>query len=121
MALSELSGSGRTGEVHLTGDPMKILLASQCFSGQLLYEFHLNILNFQEPLPLARQKIINFLMEPVNFEFRMDAYLVITFGMETVSHLLPVLAHNNDGSLNCGKGRKDKIEQDIGIRVEWPR
>jgi hypothetical protein len=25
-----------------------------------------------------------FLMEPVNFEFRKDVHLVITFGMETV-------------------------------------
>jgi hypothetical protein len=41
-------------------------------------------------------------MEPVNFEFRMDAYLIITFSMETVPHLLTVLAHDNDGSLNCG-------------------
>jgi hypothetical protein len=39
----------------------------------------------------------------VNFEVRMDAHLIITFGMETVSFVLPVLAHDNNGSLNCGK------------------
>jgi len=57
-------------------------------------------------------------MEPVNFELRMFIHLIITVGMETVSHLLPVLAHDNDGSLNCGKDRENKIKQDIGIRVE---
>ena len=63
---------------------MKILLALQCFFCQLFHQFHRDILNFQEFLPLALQKMINFLMEPVNFEFRMDVHLVITFGMETV-------------------------------------
>ena len=106
--------------MHLTGDPMKILSALHCFFRQIFHQFHLDILNFQKSLPLARQKMINFFMEPVNFEFRVDAYLVITFGMETVSYLLTVLAHDNDGSLNCGKDRKDKIEQDERIRVEWP-
>ena len=98
------------GEIYLSRE----------ISCQFLQKFHLDILNFQESLPLARQKMINFPVEPVNFEFRMDAYLVITFIMETVSHLLTVLAHDNDGSLNRSKDRKDKIEEDIGIRVEWP-
>ena len=51
-------------------------------------------------MSLVRHEIINFLMEPVNFGVRMDTYLEITFCMETVSYLLAVLAHDNDGSLN---------------------
>ncbi len=59
-------------------------------------------------------------MEPVDFVFRVDAHLVIAFGMETVPDLLPVLAHDDDGCLDCGKDRKDKVEQDEGIRVKGP-
>ena len=50
-------------------------------------------------------------MEPVNFEISMDTYLIVTFVMETVSHFLTVLAHDNDGGLNCGQDRQDKIEE----------
>jgi len=106
--------------VFLTKDLVEIHSGLRCFTGKLLHQFHLDILNFHESLTLIRHKIINFLMEPVNFEFRMDAYLVITFSMETVSHLLTVLAHYNDRGLNCGKDRQEKIEQDKGIRVELP-
>ncbi len=90
------------------------------FTGQLSHQFRLDILDFHEPLPLARHKIINFLVEAVNFQFRMDTHLVIPLGMETISHFLPVLAHDDDGCLDCGKNREDKIKEDKGIRVEWP-
>lgn len=64
------------------------------------HQLNLNILNFHESLPLTNHKIINFLVKPVNFGFRMDAHLIVTFIMETVSPSLTVLALNNDRSLN---------------------
>jgi len=81
-------GKDEQVQVHLTGSPVKILSASPFFSGQL-HQFHDNILDFPEPLPLAGQEMINFPVELVDFDFRMDAYLVIVSGMVPVSNFLP--------------------------------
>jgi hypothetical protein len=97
---------------------MKELQASAGFSGQLFHHFHLDILDFEKPLSLACQKMIDLLVEPVNLEFRVDAYLEITFCMEPVPYLLPVLAHDDDGGLDCGKDREDEIKQDERIGIE---
>ena len=69
-------------------------------------------------MSLIRQKKIHFFMEPVNFGISMDAYLEIAIGMETISLLLPVLAHDNDGSLNRSNCREGKVKQDIWIGIE---
>ena len=103
-----------------TAVPAEILLILQCFFRQFFHEFQLDVLDLQESQPLVCHEMINFLMETVNFKFRVDRYLVITIGMQAVPNLLPVLAHDNDGGLDCGKDRKDQIQQDERIRVERP-
>jgi len=62
-------------------------------------QFELNFLDFYKPLPLVRQKVVEFLVYLSNLELRLQIDLVVMGRPSSILCFLPVLAHHDDRGL----------------------
>jgi len=68
----------------------------------------LDLLNFNQTLPLAGEEMVEFLMQLTNFKFSLEIYLVVMGGAQTVFRFNPVLAHHDNRRLNrCETGKNE--------------
>ena len=92
---------------------------SSSFGHKFFHEFHLNLLNLQEPLPLVDNQVVNLLVQMADLEFGFEIYPILMFGAQAIFGLLPVLTHHNDWSLYGRKAREYQVEKDEWIGIEW--
>jgi len=78
----------------------------------------LDLLNLEEPIVLAPQEVIDFLVQVPDFEFSFEIDLVIVFRAQAVASLGPVLTHHNDRRLDGGQTGENQIEKNERIRIE---
>ena len=57
-------------------------------------QFDLNLLDFEEPVVLPSQKMIDFLVQVPNLELGLEIDLIIIFRSQSIACLGPVLAHH---------------------------
>src|SRR5215475_2922342 len=84
----------RSANVHLAA------LTASLARFRLLHDFKLDLLDFRQPLPLARQDVIHLFVQMTDFELRLQVHAIIILGPQTVLRLLPLLAHHDDRSLD---------------------
>src|SRR3984893_15994017 len=80
-----------------------------------------------ELLPLRPQQLIEVLAEdPVELLMQLDDLdlglqvdLVIQASGQTIARRLAVLGHQDDRRLQRGQHGKNKVEEDIGVGIEW--
>jgi len=78
-------------------------------------------------IPLRPQQLIEVLAEdPFQLLMQLDDLdlglqidLIIQAGGQTVARRLTVLGHQDDRSLQRGQHRKNEVEEDIGVGIEW--
>jgi hypothetical protein len=70
----------------------------------------LDLLNFEEPIVLPPQDVIDLLVQMSDFELGFQINLVVVFRAQTITRFGPVLAHHDDRRLNGGEAGKDQIQ-----------
>ena len=70
-------------------------------------QFDLNLLDFEEPVVLPSQEVIDFLVQVPNLELGFEVDLVIVLGPHAVARFTAILTHHDDGRLECGEARED--------------
>lgn len=73
-------------------------------------EFDLNLLDFEEPVVLPSQQVIDFLVQVPNLELGFEIDLVIILRPQSIARLGPVLAHHDDGRLERGQTGKNQVQ-----------
>lgn len=63
--------------------------------------------------------MIHLLVQVSNFKFGLEIHLVIVGRTQAVSVFLTVLAHHDNGGLDGCKAGQHKVEENIGVRIEW--
>ena len=68
--------------------------------GHLFDHLHLNLLNFQQPLPLVGEQFIDFGVQVADFEFSLQIGFEILLGAQAILGFLAVLAHHDHWRLD---------------------
>src|SRR5207248_8667288 len=84
-------------------------------------QFDLNLLDFEEPVVLPSQKMIDFLVQVPSLELGLEIDLMIIFRSQSIACLGPVLAHHDDGRLTRGQAGEDEVQENKGIGIKRPR
>jgi len=84
-------------------------------------QFDLYLLNFEEPVVLLSQKMIDFLVQVPNLEFGLEIDLVIILRSQSIASFRAVLAHHNDGRLQCSQTGEDEIKENKRVGIERAR
>ena len=77
---------------------------------EFFQQFDLNLLNLKEPVVLLPQEVIDFLVQVPNFELSLEIDLVIVFRAQSIASFRPILAHHNDGRLQCSQTGEDQVQ-----------
>ena len=81
-------------------------------------QFDLDLLNFEEPIVLLSQKMIDFLVQVPNLELGLEIDLVIVLRPQSIARFRAVLAHHNDGRLQRGQAGEDEIKENKRVGIE---
>src|SRR5437762_2072311 len=81
-------------------------------------QLDLNLLNFEEPVVLPPEEVIDFLVQVPNLELGFKVDLVIVLRPQSITGFRPVLAHHDDGRLQRSQAGEDEIQQNERIRIE---
>ncbi len=73
-------------------------------------QFDLDLLNFEEPVVLLSQEMIDFLVQVPNLELSLEIDLVIVLRPQSITGFRPVLAHHDDGRLQRSQAGEDEIQ-----------
>ena len=84
-------------------------------------QFDLDLLNFEEPVVLLSQEMIDFLVQVPNLELGLEIDFVIILRPQSIARLGPVLTHHDDGRLERGQAGEDEIKENKREGVERAR
>src|SRR6266436_3892238 len=102
----EISGLGRR-----IARWQRLLARSAPFAlADFFQQFNLDLLNLEEPVVLLSQKMIDLLVQVPNLEFGFEIDLVIILRSQSIASFRAVLAHHNDGRLQCSQTGKDQVQ-----------
>src|SRR5437588_2140190 len=69
------------------------------FLAEFFEQLDLDLLDFEKPVVLAAEQVIEFFVKMPDFEFGLEIDLIIVFAAQSVAGFAPVLAHHDDGGL----------------------
>src|SRR5262245_14071847 len=75
------------------------------FRREVLHDLELDLLNFREPFPLSRQDVIDLFVQMTDLELGLQVHAIVVLRPQAILRLLPLLAHHDDGCLDCGQTR----------------
>jgi hypothetical protein len=84
---------------------------------ELAEEVGLDGLDFEEPLTVVVEEVVEFFVEVADFEFGFEVDAVVLFGAVAVAGFLAALAHHDDWSLEGGDAGEEEVEEDVGVGV----
>src|SRR6266700_4769427 len=65
------------------------------FASELFEQLDLDLLNFEKPIVLTPQKMIEFFVKVPDFQLGFQVDFVIVFAAQSVARFAPVLAHHD--------------------------
>src|SRR5438477_5771829 len=84
-------------------------------------QLDLNLLNFEKPIVLLAQQVIDFLVQMPDLELGFKIHLVIILRPQSIARFGAVLAHHNDGRLKRGQAGEDEIQENKREGIERAR
>src|SRR6266496_4336786 len=81
-------------------------------------QLNLDLLDFEEPIVLTPQEVIDFFVQVPDLQFGFEVDFVIVFRAQTIAQFGAILTHHDDWRLHRGETREDQIQQNEWIRVE---
>ena len=83
-------------------------------------KFDLDLLDFEEPVVLAAQEVIDLFVQVPDLELGLEIDLVIVFAAQSIPRFATVLAHHDDRRLQGGERGEDQVHQDVGVGIKCP-
>ena len=84
-------------------------------------QFDLDLLDFEEAIVLPPQQMIDFLMQVPDLELGFEINLVIILRPQSIARFGAVLAHHDDGCLQCRQAGEDEIKENKREGIERAR
>src|SRR6266496_1282046 len=81
-------------------------------------QLNLDLLDFEQPIVLAPQQVIDFFVQVPDLQFGFEIDLVIVLRAQTIAQFGAILTHHDDWRLHRGETREDQIQQNEWIRIE---